>query len=86
MLSDLSDSSAIEKEADLVLMLWKNKEAKGASYSQAAISALIAKNRHGYTDAFDIAFDKNRMCMVENRTTPEAAQRSAPYEPEPTLL
>ncbi len=72
MLSDLSDSSAIEKEADLVLMLWKNKEAQGSTYSHAAISALIAKNRHGYTDVFDIAFDKNRMRMAESRPLPAA--------------
>jgi len=78
MLSDLSDSSAIEKEADLVLLLWKNKEARGASYSQAAISALIAKNRHGYTDMFDIAFDKNHMRMSENRALPAAATGPVP--------
>ena len=82
LLSDLSDSSAIEKEADLVLMLWKNKEARGSSYSQAVISALIAKNRHGYTDVFDIAFDKNRMRMVENRQLPASAMvdRTEPKE------
>ena len=65
MLCDLSDSSAIEKEGDLILMLWKDKNKKAASYKEEIISGYIAGNRHGYTNDFDIYFEKNSMRMSE---------------------
>lgn len=76
LLADLSDSSAIEKEADLVLMLWKDpkKELTG-DYSSAIITATIEKNRHGFVDTFDICFDKNKMQMTEQILRPAITTR-----------
>ena len=45
MMSDLSDSSEIEKEADQIMMLWRDMENPKAEYAPAEIS--VVKNRHG---------------------------------------
>lgn len=46
-MSDLSDSSEIEKEADQIMMLWRDLTNPRAEYSPAEIN--VVKNRHGNT-------------------------------------
>lgn len=72
LLADLADSSAIEKEADLVLMLWKDKNRNNGAgpADKSIISALIAKNRHGLIRSFDIEFNKSQMRMSEFSCAP----------------
>ncbi len=57
MLSDLRESGAIEQDADLVLMIYRddyynpdNSEEKGVA------EVLVAKNRHGPTDRVKLTF------------------------------
>lgn len=45
MMSDLSDSSEIEKEADQVMTLWRDTSNPKATHTPAEI--IVAKNRHG---------------------------------------
>lgn len=45
MMSDLSDSSEIEKEADQIMMLWRDQSDPQAEIAQAEIN--VVKNRHG---------------------------------------
>ena len=59
-LADLSDSSAIEKEADAVVFLWWDQKAPAGT-----LAAEIAKNRHGLTNGFTIVFNKRQMKMSE---------------------
>lgn len=49
MMSDLADSSEIEKEADQIMMLWRDTSNPQAETSQAEIN--VVKNRHGNTGA-----------------------------------
>ena len=59
-LADLSDSSAIEKEADAVIFLWKDL----TDYNR--IHCCFGKNRHGYLTNFELNFDKQAMRMSES--------------------
>lgn len=68
-LADLSDSSAIEKEADSVIFLWRNLEL--AKKNPNLIAAVIAKNRHGDYRDFEIDFNKTKMMMTEKGFAPE---------------
>lgn len=45
MMSDLADSSEIEKEADQVMMLWRDTAPTNAEFTPAEIN--VVKNRHG---------------------------------------
>lgn len=58
-LSTLRDSGAIEQEADLVLMLWKDKEEVPPS-GPRVINGSIAKNRNGPTGRFELYFEPER--------------------------
>ena len=69
-LADLSDSSAIEKEADAVVFLWRDPKDEG-SYAVSKISGLIAKNRHGRLDSFGVDFNKTQMRMSQTAFTPQ---------------
>lgn len=70
-LADLADSSAIEKEADLVLLLWKDQAKAAGGLARGIVSATIAKNRHGYLRMFDLGFDKSKMQFSEQTYTPQ---------------
>jgi len=68
-LADLSDSSAIEKEADAVIFLWRDP----ANPTGGIIQAGISKNRHGNLCGLSVAFDKNQMKMTEESLRPTNA-------------
>lgn len=70
-LADLSDSSAIEKEADAVVFLWRDDSAPG-SFDVPTISGVLGKNRHGRLPAFKVDFNKHSMKMSEQGHQPKA--------------
>ena len=65
VLADLSDSSAVEKEADAVVFLWRNPKVKYESVRMPVIEAFFGKNRFGYTHKWGLAFNRTSMRMTE---------------------
>ena len=61
-LSDLRGSGAIEQNADAVVFLWNQIDLPGDGCS---VEALIAKNRHGWTDDIGLHFEKAIMRFRE---------------------
>ena len=47
MMSDLADSSEIEKEADQIMTLWRDQSNPNAEFAPAEVN--VVKNRHGNT-------------------------------------
>ncbi len=64
-LADLSDSSAVEKEADAVVFLWRNPKVKSDSHSVPVIEAFFGKNRFGYMHKWGLSFNRTTMRMTE---------------------
>jgi len=56
MLSDLRESGAIEQDADLVLMLYRDDYYNDDSEEKGVAEVNIAKNRHGPTDRVKLTF------------------------------
>ena len=56
MLSDLRESGAIEQDADLVLMLYRDDYYNADSEEKGVAEVNIAKNRHGPTDRVRLTF------------------------------
>jgi replicative DNA helicase len=56
MLSDLRESGAIEQDADLVLMLYRDDYYNVDSEEKGVAEVNIAKNRHGPTDRVKLTF------------------------------
>jgi len=56
-LSDLRDSGAIEQDADLVLMLHRNKDATPGSALHGKAELIIAKHRNGPTGSIYLKFE-----------------------------
>lgn len=79
-LSHLSESSAIEKESDRVLLIWapkeKNKES-GTTTNTRILEVILAKNRHGRRGlALDLQLDEKSLRVTEANLDP---QQTAPY-------
>lgn len=55
-MGDLSDSSEIEKEADQVLMLYRDEHYNADSSKKGIAKIIIEKNRHGPTGYIECAF------------------------------
>jgi replicative DNA helicase len=60
-LGDLSDSSEIEKEADQVLMLYRDEYYNEDSEKKGVAKVIIEKNRHGPTGYVEVAFNAETM-------------------------
>lgn len=60
-LGDLSDSSEIEKEADQVLMLYRDEYYNEDSEKKGVAKVIIEKNRHGPTGYVEVAFHAETM-------------------------
>ncbi len=58
ILSDLRESGSIEQDADLVLMLYRNKN--NTAEISASTELIIAKQRNGPTGTIKLVFDTNR--------------------------
>jgi replicative DNA helicase len=56
MLSDLRESGAIEQDADLVLMLYRDDYYNDDSEEKGVAEVNVAKNRHGPTDRVKLTF------------------------------
>lgn len=80
-LADLSDSSAIEKEADAVVFLWRDPKTPGL-FDTPNIAGVLAKNRHGLLKDFRVKFEKRYMKMTEEGYAP----REDYHEPKEVSL
>ncbi|MEQ8833632.1 MAG: replicative DNA helicase [Miltoncostaeaceae bacterium] len=56
MLSDLRESGAIEQDADLVLMIYRDEYYNPESEDTGVAEVIVAKNRHGPTDRVKLTF------------------------------
>ncbi len=57
MLSDLRESGSIEQDADIVLFLYRDAYYNRESEEQNIAECIVAKNRHGETDAVKVGWD-----------------------------
>ncbi|NLL63724.1 MAG: replicative DNA helicase [Ruminococcaceae bacterium] len=76
-LSNLRESGSIEQDADIVIFLHKEREDEGENvkdYSSPLneISVIIAKNRHGPTDKFELNWIKDIMLFSQIEKDREA--------------
>jgi replicative DNA helicase len=78
-LSDLRESGSIEQDADLVLLLWREKEPGGSSgdVDGEAINLNLAKHRNGPTDRLKLWFKKSETRFVSYAETERYAAEYA---------
>lgn len=70
ILSDLRESGSIEQDADLVLMLYRDKSISSKNSDQPSITELIiAKHRNGPTGNLKLIFNENQTKFLEFPTT-----------------
>lgn len=68
-LSDLRESGAIEQDADIVLLLYREDYQSGEHRSKGVAELIIAKQRHGPTGVINIQYDFN--CLRFSNLTAE---------------
>ncbi|MEI7480600.1 MAG: DnaB-like helicase C-terminal domain-containing protein [bacterium] len=59
-LSDLRESGAIEQDADVVLMIYREDKYNENSLNKNVAKVLIEKHRNGPTGGINLYFDENR--------------------------
>jgi len=64
-LSDLRDSGAIEQDADVVILLRRERSDSDADFEQTRMVMDVAKNRHGITGEMELVFNGG-CARVEN--------------------
>jgi len=64
-LSDLRDSGAIEQDADVVILLRRERSDSDADFEQTRMIMDVAKNRHGITGEMELVFNGG-CARVEN--------------------
>jgi replicative DNA helicase len=80
-MSDLRESGAIEQDADLVGLLYKDKKPNGdgeedqSDYDSIAIKLFIAKQRNGPTGDVDLTFLRN---LTRFESAAKVAKEDAP--------
>jgi replicative DNA helicase len=72
MLSDLRESGAIEQDADLVLMIYRDDYYDENSEDRGLAEINVAKNRHGPTEKVRLTF-RGSYAKFDNLTTREGA-------------
>ena len=72
-MGDLSDSSALEKEADQVIMLYRDEVYKPDSEYRGTAELILEKNRHGGIGMIRVAFNAPIVTFSELRATEWAA-------------
>ena len=79
MMSDLSDSSEIEKEADQVMMLWRDLSDPSARVQPAEIN--VVKNRHGNIGKVSCEWhgEQTRFVGADGRQAPQSTNRPREY-------
>jgi len=55
-LSDLRESGSLEQDADIVIMIHRDKDKNQETSSSTTAKIIVAKNRNGPTDDFDLLF------------------------------
>ena len=60
-LADLRESGAIEQDADVVMMIYREDKYNENSLSKNIAKVLIEKHRNGPTGGLDLYFDENRV-------------------------
>ncbi|HIU57161.1 MAG TPA: replicative DNA helicase [Candidatus Ornithomonoglobus merdipullorum] len=75
ILSDLRESGAIEQDADMVMFLFRNYYYSKEPEEKEKAECIIAKNRNGETDSFDLGFkgEYTKFINIEYRSEQEAA-------------
>ena len=68
-MGDLSDSSEIEKEADLVLMLYRDEVYNPDTQQRGIARIIVEKNRHGPTGYIECAFVAETMRFADKALT-----------------
>nr|WAK84852.1 DNA-replication helicase subuni [Amicula sp. isolate GU52X-4 cfCalB7] len=68
ILSDLRESGSIEQDADLVLMLYRNKYYNQSDLSQQLTELIIAKQRNGPIGNIKLNFDERRTKFFNIKT------------------
>jgi replicative DNA helicase len=72
MLSDLRESGAIEQDADLVLMIYRDDYYDENSEDRGIAEVNVAKNRHGPTEKVKLTF-RGSYAKFDNLTTRDGA-------------
>jgi len=75
-MAEISESSAVEKESDRVMLMWVPKEKNGAGWGRRVLEVRQAKNRHGARGIkFDLELDEKtlRVRQVEAYEQPAEA-------------
>ena len=62
-LSDLRESGAIEQDADVVVLLHRERDLMGELSEEGVLS--VAKQRNGETGSFIVSFDQDRTSFKE---------------------
>lgn len=79
VMSDLRDSGAIEQDADVILMIYRDEVYNDQSAAKGTAEILIRKQRQGALGTVRLNF-QGRFCRFENHTGPDPDD--APREPE----
>lgn len=66
LLSDLRESGAIEQDADVVLMLYKNNSIESANEHIKPIEVIIAKQRNGPTGVIKLKFHEKKTLFLND--------------------
>jgi len=75
-LADLRESGAIEQDADVVMMIYREDKYNENSLSKNIAKVLIEKHRNGPTGGLDLYFDENRVSfrnLDKGEYTPDGA-------------
>jgi len=76
-LSDLRESGAIEQDADVVLMIYREDKNTENSLNPNVAKIMIEKHRNGPTGGIELFFDENRVSfrnLDKNQYTPETGE------------
>jgi replicative DNA helicase len=76
-LSDLRESGAIEQDADVVLMIYREDKYAENSLNPNVAKIMIEKHRNGPTGGIDLFFDENRVSfrnLDKNQYSPETGE------------
>jgi replicative DNA helicase len=80
-MSDLRESGALEQDADLILMLYREEYYKpDDEAAKGKAKVIIAKQRNGPIGDVDLAFISQQMRFADIARQPEAGARAAGYE------
>ena len=83
-LSDLRDSGAIEQDADVVILLYREDIAKDKEVPDGKAEMIIAKNRHGETGKVELNFNGATTRFVSTHAGNQSTSRDDSHEQPPS--